>query len=86
MKKIIIVFFVIIMNIYAQDEILENYIRVGIENNLALKQKTFSLEQSVADLDEARGMFFPSIDITARYSRAGGGRDIIFPVGDFMIN
>ncbi len=84
MKKILLLFLSIFISSYAQDEILENYINVGINNNLALKQKQFSLEQSIADLDEARGMFFPTLDISARYSRAGGGRDIIFPVGDLF--
>ncbi|MEE9431949.1 MAG: TolC family protein [Melioribacteraceae bacterium] len=84
MKKTFLVFFVLLANVFAQGEILENYIKIGIENNLSLKQKQFSLEQSVTELDEARGMFFPTIDIAARYSRAGGGRDIIFPVGDLF--
>jgi len=84
MNKIVLVFLFFSINIFAQDEILENYIKVGIKNNLALKQKQFSLEQSITDLDQARGMFFPTVDISARYSRAGGGRDIIFPVGDLF--
>lgn len=31
-----------------------------------------------------RGMFLPSVSIEARYSRAGGGKIIEFPVGDLM--
>ena len=66
------------------DAILDGYIKYGLDHNLALKQKTFSLQQSMAALKEARGMFLPSVSIEARYSRAGGGRIIEFPVGDFM--
>ena len=68
----------------AQNDILVEYIGIGITNNLALKQKEFSLQKSLAALDEAEGMFFPSIDISARYTRAEGGRMIELPVGDLM--
>ncbi|MCB0749678.1 MAG: TolC family protein, partial [Ignavibacteriae bacterium] len=71
-------------SISAQNETLENYIEYGLQNNLALKQKIFDLQKSNSVLDEARGMFFPSIGINARYSRAGGGRDISFPIGDIV--
>ena len=85
MKKI---FFILILclqtGIYSQEAILNNYIVSGLKNNLALKQKQFLFEQSIAALDEARGMFFPSIGINARYTRAGGGREINFPVGDLF--
>jgi len=70
--------------LYAQDDPLENYIRVGLESNLALQQQKFSLAQSIEALNEARGKYFPSIDIGARYTRAGGGREIIIPVGDLV--
>lgn len=64
---------------------LDNYIEMGLSNNLALKQQRFSLEKSLQALREARGMFLPSITIEARYSRAGGGRVIDIPIGD-MVN
>jgi outer membrane protein TolC len=67
-----------------EDPVLENYVRIGIENNLALKQKEFSFERSMKALSEAKGMFLPTIGIAARYTRAGGGREIVFPVGDLM--
>ena len=66
------------------DPVLEGYIRIGLENNLALKQKDFSFEKSMKVLSEAKGMFLPTIGIAARYTRAGGGREIVFPVGDLM--
>ncbi|MEL6820251.1 MAG: TolC family protein [Calditrichota bacterium] len=63
---------------------LDDYVREGIQSNLALQKENFSLEQSVEALKEARGLFLPSVSIEARYSRAGGGRDIEFPVGDLL--
>lgn len=67
-----------------QNLIIDQYINEGIQNNLALKQHEFSLQQNLAQLNEAKGMFFPTIDIKARYSRAGGGRDIDILVGDLV--
>jgi len=63
---------------------LDDYIQLGLDNNLALKQKKFNYKKSMHALKEARGLFFPSISIEARYTRAGGGREIEFPVGDLM--
>ena len=83
-KYLLIFFITVSFNVFGQNIILENYIRTGLNNNLALKQKTFSLNKSLAVLDEARGMFLPSISINARYTRAGGGRTIDIPVGDLV--
>ena len=74
----------LIQSATGKDGILENYISEGLDNNLALKQKEFSLKKSIYELREARGKFLPSISIEGRYSRAGGGRTIEFPVGDLM--
>ncbi len=68
----------------AENPILDRYIEIALENNLALQQQEFSFEKSVAALQEARGLFFPEISINARYSRAGGGRLIEIPVGQFV--
>lgn len=82
-------FFILFISIlfqlgFAQEDPLEHYIKIGLKSNLALKQQEFSLEQSIKVLNEARGLYFPSIDIGARYTRAGGGRDITFPIGDLV--
>lgn len=69
---------------FAQAGILDNYVEEGVNNNLALKQKELSFEKSLAILKEARGLFFPSIDLESRYSRAEGGRCIEIPVGDLL--
>ena len=63
---------------------LDQYIAEGLKNNLSLHQQEFSLEKSLEALKEAKGMFLPNVSIQARYSRAGGGRMIYFPVGDLM--
>jgi outer membrane protein TolC len=63
---------------------LDAYVAEGLQSNLALKGHSLSLEKSLRALEEAKGMFLPSLDLNARYSRAGGGRTIEFPVGDLL--
>jgi outer membrane protein TolC len=75
------------LKVYAggsETPVLDEYVRRGLENNLALRQQEFSLKKSMQALKEAKGMFLPSLSIEARYSRAGGGRLIEFPVGDLV--
>ena len=64
--------------------ILEGYIATGLANNLSLRQRRLSYTQSLQRLQEARAMFFPSLAFNARYSRAGGGRTVVVPVGDLI--
>lgn len=86
MSKVKILFLLLLMQtlLFAQGKVLEGYIQNALENNLALQQKKYSLEKSIAALKEARALFLPSVSLEARYSRAGGGRDIEFPVGDLL--
>lgn len=84
-KKIILVLLLTsISHAGMAQTVLDDYIQVGLENNLALKQKDFSYRKSITSLKEARGLFLPSISINARYTRSDGGRIIEFPVGDLM--
>ena len=83
-KSFLIIFIFFGRILFAQGDLLNEYVKYGLESNLALNQQKISLEQSIQSLKEARGMFFPSINIDARYSRAGGGRIIDFPVGDLL--
>ncbi len=65
-------------------ESLEAYFRLGLRENLALKQKRMDYEISLLALEKARGMFLPNLTFDSRYSRAGGGRMIDFPLGDLF--
>jgi outer membrane protein len=83
-RLLVLVLILLPFRSYAQDPVIEKYVEEGLRNNLALKRKQLSFRKSMEALSEARGMFMPSIGIEARYSRAGGGRMIEFPVGDIM--
>ncbi len=86
MKNLVLVLFILLSysNGSAQLAIPDSYVKTGLENNLALKQKYCSYERSLQALREAKGLFFPDVSLNARYSVAEGGRVIEFPVGDLM--
>jgi outer membrane protein len=85
MKRVCLLFFLSFLFLSeAAASALDDYIRQGLENNLALKQQEFSLQKSLEALAEAKGLFFPAVSLEARYSRAGGGRIIDVPVGDML--
>lgn len=86
MRRPRFILFIILVStaVCADAPLLERYIDQALENNLALKQQEFSLQKSLAALKQARGMFFPSLGINARYSRAGGGRTFDIPVGSLV--
>ncbi len=67
-----------------QPTVLEQYVKEGLQNNLALQQKLDDYEKSLAALREAKGLFYPSVSLNARYTVARGGRIIEFPVGDLL--
>jgi outer membrane protein len=52
--------------------------------NLELDGAGAQTEQRLAALDQARALYLPSLDFSARYTRANGGRTIDFPVGDLL--
>ncbi|PWT97179.1 MAG: hypothetical protein C5B52_14285 [Bacteroidetes bacterium] len=64
--------------------ILNNYLKIGLENNLALKQKGFDLERARLDLKRAQTLFFPQASINSQYLLASGGRTQDLPVGDLL--
>ena len=84
MRKILFIWFVVSINYSGQNGILDDYITYGLKNNLTIQEKEFNIQQGISDLKNARGLFFPSIDIKSRYTRADGGRDINILVGDLV--
>jgi outer membrane protein len=63
---------------------LDDYIEMGIKNNLVLQQKNIGLERAMTALKIANGMFSPSVSLLANYTSGDGGRRISIPVGDLM--
>ncbi len=70
-------------NVKAQ-QVLDEYIEVGLKNNIVLQQKTISLEKAMLSLKIANGMFTPSLNLLGNFINGVGGRSISFPVGDLL--
>ena len=68
----------------ATQNVLDDYIKLGIQNNLVLKERNISLEKSLLALREAKTLFMPSVNLAASYTLAAGGRVIEFPIGDLL--
>ena len=64
--------------------ILDEYVSLGLQNNLALKQEDFALQKSMEALKEAKGLFLPQVTFNASYMFANGGRTIDVPVGQLL--
>jgi outer membrane protein TolC len=84
MKSKIIILILFIPVLLNGQDVLNEYIRFGLENNLVLKQKQSGYQKSLEALQEARGLFYPNISFNARYTVSEGGRVIDFPVGDLL--
>lgn len=69
---------------HAQNPFLDRYVQEALDQNLALQQKTYTYEKSLAALKEAKQMFLPRLSLEARYSMARGGRTFDIPVGDLV--
>lgn len=65
-------------------QVVDGYVVEAVRSNLALRQRELSVLQAAAALDEARAAWRPQLAFSARYTRAEGGREIEFPVGDLL--
>lgn len=65
-------------------QVVDEYIEIGLKNNIVLQQKDISLEKAMLSLKIANGMFAPSLSVLGNYTNGDGGRSISFPVGDML--
>ena len=68
----------------AVERVADALVAEALEANLGLAASAAGVDQRLAALDEARARLLPAIDLQLRYSRADGGREIEFPVGDLL--
>ncbi len=66
------------------EEVMAELVTEAEAANLALAGAAAGVAQRLASLDQARARYLPAIDLSLRYSRADGGREIDFPVGDLL--
>jgi outer membrane protein len=87
MKRYIIftsVAFLIGLSSLSAQQILDDYVQFGLENNRLIKDKTISYEQGLLALQEAKSLFLPSANLMGSYTLADGGRVIAIPIGDII--
>src|SRR5450631_931405 len=66
------------------DAAADGLVADSLQANLELDGASAGVAEALAALDQARARYLPSLDFSARYSRADGGRTIEFPVGDLL--
>lgn len=64
--------------------VLDEYIQLGLQNNLALRQETLDVSRVTESLNQARALFYPRLTFNPTYSMAAGGRRLQFPIGDLL--
>ena len=65
-------------------EVLDTYVKIGIDSNIVLRQKTIALDQAMLALSNARSYFQPAVNFSGSYTSGEGGRSIALPVGDLL--
>ncbi len=68
----------------AQSPVLDQLVAAGLSSNAAVQQAQFRLQQHLAALHEAKGIFLPNVTLMADYTLAKGGRRIELPVGTLL--
>lgn len=63
---------------------LDMYIKYGLDSNLVLKQRTIQLDKAMLNLKTAKSYFIPTVNLSASYVSAEGGRYADLPVGDML--
>jgi outer membrane protein len=66
------------------EEAVSSLVADALTANLELDVAGAGIAQRLAALDQARALYLPSLDFSARYTRANGGRTLDFPVGDLL--
>ncbi len=84
--KVLYLFFLLLVSLFTAygQRPLDEYIKMGLENNLTLQQNNLSLQKAEFALKIASGMFLPEASLQSRYTLASGGRTIDFPIGDLL--
>ncbi len=84
-KTKILLFFSVLLSITTQAQsVLDAYIKMGIDSNLALRQYSFDIKTAKLELDRARSLYYPQVNLNAQYTVATGGRTQDLPIGDLL--
>ena len=67
--------------LHAQSRVLDEYVALGLKQNLGLRQEELAVQRSGAALREARGLFLPTATINARHTDVRGS---VVDFGEFI--
>src|ERR1700733_2441357 len=67
-----------------KSSVLDDYIHLGLDSNLALHQRNFDLDRAQLDLKRAQSLFYPQAGFSSQYTLANGGRTQSIPIGDLL--
>lgn len=93
MKRIVLLLISIVLvsnsvlaekNTDKNSEYLKEYVNLGLKKNLDLQSSREMLGTYDAKVSQASANFMPKLDVNGRFTRAGGGRSFIFPLGTMM--
>jgi outer membrane protein TolC len=88
LKTVIIALFLTFITFQALlaqgSDVLDDYIEHSLSSNLTIKQTMERINELEAAKSEARSRFFPVLDFNARYSRQGGGREVVIDPSKFI--
>ena len=63
---------------------IHDYVQIALSSNLTIKQTLERINELESAKSEARSRFFPVLDFNARYSRQGGGREVLIDPSKFI--
>lgn len=73
-----------LIHLKSQSQVVEGFVEEAFKGSEVIKQMEFKLDRSLYALEEAKGLFLPSVTLNGTYTLAAGGRSIAFPIGDLL--
>jgi outer membrane protein TolC len=85
-KQVVFLLLTAVFTRASAQPVLNVYLRIGLDSNLALHQRNFDLQRAGFDLKRARSLFYPQAGFSSQYTVANGGRTQAIPIGDLLNN
>jgi outer membrane protein TolC len=68
----------------AINSVISDYVRIGLESNLALVNQSLEADKALTTLQSARARFLPEVSLSARYTSNSGGREVTLPLSQAL--
>lgn len=83
---LLVIFFqtFLLPNGLAQSDILDNYVKEALIKNLSIHSEILKKDKQYSKVEQAKKLWKPSVDLSASYLFAEGGRELLFPLGDLF--